>query len=398
MKTLIELYDERPLENVLSTEMFSPETTVFLCPPEVDADASLKADLRAYFRARGCRTDIRFFPVSLLDASKVAQSLEKVVRQFPDCALDIAGGTDAALFAAGLVSAGTDLPVFTYSRKKNTFFEIRSAPFARGLYCPVELRVSDCFLMAGGEMMPGRVDNRQLAAYLPLIDGFFAAYLRFRSQWTRIVTYIQHISRQEKGPDGLYTAQGPAAVRENGSTLTAPEDALRCFESLGLIRDLTIGADGVRFVFADENACFFLRDIGSVLELYTYKTALDTGLFQDVCLSAMVGWENGKASGARVTNELDVVAVRGVMPVFISCKTSEIKTEALNELAILRDRFGSSLSRAVIVSSSGAVRSVTRRRAFELGIDVIDLDDLETPEAFRERLAGLIRWPEQPVS
>ena len=30
MKTLIELYDERPLENVLSTEVFSPERTVFI--------------------------------------------------------------------------------------------------------------------------------------------------------------------------------------------------------------------------------------------------------------------------------------------------------------------------------------------------------------------------------
>ena len=32
MKTLIELYDVRPLENVLSTEVFSPERTVFICP------------------------------------------------------------------------------------------------------------------------------------------------------------------------------------------------------------------------------------------------------------------------------------------------------------------------------------------------------------------------------
>ena len=31
MKTLIELYDERPIENVLGTEVFRPERTVFLC-------------------------------------------------------------------------------------------------------------------------------------------------------------------------------------------------------------------------------------------------------------------------------------------------------------------------------------------------------------------------------
>ena len=49
MKTLIELYDERPLENVLGTEMFRPERTVFICPPEVAQNATLKRQLRAYF-------------------------------------------------------------------------------------------------------------------------------------------------------------------------------------------------------------------------------------------------------------------------------------------------------------------------------------------------------------
>ena len=93
MKTLIELYDERPLDNVLATEMFKPETTVFLCPPDVDQDKALKENLRAYFRSRNCDTQIRFMPVSLLDAEKVAQSMRRVIDEYPDCALDSAGGT-----------------------------------------------------------------------------------------------------------------------------------------------------------------------------------------------------------------------------------------------------------------------------------------------------------------
>ena len=394
MKTLIELYDERPLDNVLSTEMFRPETTVFLCPPEVEEDRTLRDSLKEYFKNRGCRTDIRFHAVSLLDAEKVAQSLRRILSEYEDCALDIAGGTEAALFAAGLVSAETALPVFTYSRKKNTFFDIRSAPFARDLPCPIRLNAADCFSMAGGAMLPGRMNNDLLGDYLPAIDGFFSAYLRWRSQWTDIITYIQHISRAEKGADGLYRAHGPCRVKDKNRTLQAPEGALQAFEELGLIRDLSFDEEaGVSFIFRDEAACFFLRDIGSVLELFTYKAALDTGLFQDVRLSAVVNWEGGRVNAKSVTNELDVVAVRSVMPVFISCKTSEIRTEALNELAILRDRFGSSVSRAVIVSSAGTVRSVTRHRAFELGIDVIDLNDLKTPASFRERLAGIAGWP-----
>ena len=31
MKTIIELYDERPFENVLAVDVFRPEHVVFLC-------------------------------------------------------------------------------------------------------------------------------------------------------------------------------------------------------------------------------------------------------------------------------------------------------------------------------------------------------------------------------
>ena len=89
-------------------------------------------------------------------------------------------------------------------------------------------------------------------------------------------------------------------------------------------------------------------------------------------------WQGGDSQRSGVTNEIDVMAVRGTQPVFISCKTCEIKTEALNELAILRDRFGGKGSRAVIVTSAAGTKSraVMRRRAAELDIEVIEWDDL----------------------
>ena len=76
-------------------------------------------------------------------------------------------------------------------------------------------------------------------------------------------------------------------------------------------------------------------------------------------------------------NEIDVMATRGVVPLFISCKVSDVKTEALNELAILRDRFGGKGAKAAIVST-GRCNAAARHRAAQLGIAVIDRDELET--------------------
>ena len=96
-------------------------------------------------------------------------------------------------------------------------------------------------------------------------------------------------------------------------------------------------------------------------------------------LSAVVNWEGGMTQRNAVTNEIDVIAIQGITPLFISCKTSEIRTEALNELAVLRDRFGGRGSRAMIVTSAPASRNraLMRMRAAELNIEVVELGDLE---------------------
>ena len=146
----------------------------------------------------------------------------------------------------------------------------------------------------------------------------------------------------------------------------------------------------VSFDFTDAQIRTWLRDVGSVLELYIYKACLDTGVFHDVCLSVIVDWQ-GKASGPdSVTNELDVMATSGVKPVFISCKTCDVKTEALNELAILRDRFGGERARAAIVTAEKGGGNMLHR-AMELGIDVIDVNDLQERDTVLQCLKALTR-------
>ena len=38
MNTLIELYDERAIENILAPDMFRPQRIVYLCPGEIVRD------------------------------------------------------------------------------------------------------------------------------------------------------------------------------------------------------------------------------------------------------------------------------------------------------------------------------------------------------------------------
>ena len=350
MRTLIELYDTSPIRNVLATVMFRPQEMILICPPEVAEDPNQKRSLRDFFAYLNCPVKLTLIPVTLLDAGKTERVLREVLESHQDCAIDISGGTDAALFAAGVASG--DTPVFTYSVRKDTFFEIKNAPFARSLPNTVHLDVRSCLMMAGGTLLPGREDNAGLAEMSDRIDRLFRVYSAFR-------------------PRQLREKAGNKNVDADGEFFGTLEEA-------GLILNLQHTDESISFRFPDERVRFWLRDVGAVLELQVFRACRAAGCFDDVVLSAVVNWQSGKINRDSVTNEIDVMAVQGIQPVFISCKTSEVHTDALNELAILRDRFGGKFARAILVTSgvTGKTREPVRRRADKLGIELVEWEDM----------------------
>jgi len=374
MKTLIELYDIYPIANVLGALTFSPDECILLCPSGLKVDKEMKRSLRTFFKYMKSDTKLTFIPVSLYDAIKTEHVLREVLDSHQDCAIDISGGTDAALFATGEVAG--DTPVFTYSGKKRSFFEIKNAPFVRGQVPDVHLDVKSCLLLGGGTLLPGRADNAILSRRTEQIDKLFAAYSKYRRIWNAQISYIQKISSSEPGE---LDAEGDLTNKAGGRNVTAEPALFQALAEAGLILNLEIRSESIRFRFPDETLRFWLRDIGAVLELQVYRACLAAGCFDDVVLSAVVNWQSGEIKSDSVSNEIDVMAVRGIRPIFISCKTSDVHTEALNELSILRERFGGHYSRAILVTSGTASRSraTMRNRATKLGIELIEWEDLK---------------------
>jgi len=377
MDTLIELYDDRAIENILAADMFRPKRIIYLCPGELAQNRSRQEKLRAFFRRRGWEPELIFAEVSLFKADRILKQMLAFGEKYPDCAVDVTGGSDAALFAAGMFSAQTGAPAFTYSRRKNRFYNISGAAFADNLNCTLSYSVEDFFLMAGGTLLPGRVDNRVLSGYMKDFAPFFSCFLRFRRDWPNIITYIQRISPAEYGKAPELAVEGDYMVKgERGARVFANEAALKELAGIGFISDLVIVPEqSVSFRFRDANVRTWLRDVGSALELYAYMACMDADIFHDVVSSAVVRWDDVVGHGS-VSNEIDVMAARGVVPLFLSCKTGDVKTEALNELAILRDRFGGKGAKAAVITTEPC-NAAARHRAAQLGLAVIDLEELK---------------------
>ena len=185
MNTLIELYDERAIENILAPDMFHPRRIIYLCPREVLRDHTRQQKLAAFYRKRGWEPELIFVGTSLFEADRILRQLFTIEEKYPDCAIDVTGGSDAALFAAGMFAARKGVPAFTYSRRKNRFYDISGADFADDLYCDLTYSIEDFFLMAGGTLLPGRVDNHILSQYLPYLTRFSPVFSGFDTSGPR---------------------------------------------------------------------------------------------------------------------------------------------------------------------------------------------------------------------
>ena len=101
MDTLIELYDERAIENDLAADMFRPQRIVYLCPTEVAQSREHQERIADYIRHRGWNPELIFLEASLYKVDRILRQLLTISEKYPDCAMDVTGGSDAELFAAG---------------------------------------------------------------------------------------------------------------------------------------------------------------------------------------------------------------------------------------------------------------------------------------------------------
>ena len=164
--------------------------------------------------------------------------------------------------------------------------------------------------------------------------------------------------------------------------------------SMGLFSHLAITAGTVQLAFNNLDMQYYLTDYGIWLELYVYGVLRESGLFDSVETSVVVSWDNDDDPMNNIENEIDVVGMRGIGQLFISCKTGTADQFTLNELFTLTRRFGSKYAAAALVCLRD-IRSESPKlmiRAEQLGITIICGEDLKR-EVLLKKIASITqRW------
>lgn len=158
----------------------------------------------------------------------------------------------------------------------------------------------------------------------------------------------------------------------------AVKRGLEKLASYGLVKRLVF-EESVGFFYASFGICRSLIEKDGVLRAYIYDSIRRSGWFQDVKSSTRLEWNSDSEENEWIAEQVDIVAVRGIHPLFITARTEEPSEESLYMIQYLTSRFGIDAKAALVCSNEKAVHERDSRiaaRAKIMGVRYINREEL----------------------
>ncbi len=390
--TLIECFTYSHMDNMAACLRLRPEKMVVVGNGEEMAAPVER--YRKLLKRRGWGTRIVTCDVAGRDFRELCAALRELVQEEAECVVDLTGGDELTAMAFGAVVAGLDtgtrrkLRVEKYDHHTGTVVncidQSRIAPEH-----PAELTVEELVMLHGGKVQP---DNGALEhASLQDIEGLWRIASESPKEWNRAVANLGEFeSRADLRGDGTRVYLRLDELRGIGN-FGQKESAVRALlEKLhgwGIIDDRS-SRSVLDYSYRSAMLRECVRKAGNVLELKTLlegRSILEDGkpYFSDCKMSVSIDWD-GVESDPRervpeTRNEIDVMLMKGMTPLFISCKNGSIGEEELYKLNTVARRFGGPRAKKMLVATDLNQKSASANRAFSQR--AWDMDIFLVPDA-----------------
>ncbi len=376
-ETIIEIYDDEQIYNVLAITEFKPKNVVYIGTRKLK-NKRIKNNIISCLRNLGLDTKCFFYSTDMLSIDAVMSELENILSIFGECAIDLTGGSEVALVAVGMLAKERNIPLFRYDRYAYIYRNIYNCPLAEGIQSKPYFNIPAFLALAGGAIKShGHVSVDELDK--DTSDDIFKVWTIYKKHhrvWAKTVSFLQQISKNLEG-DEMHISS-PTAIFGGEKLISSNNTVMDELSAAGII--LNYKNDGKRISFDYKNKLMrsCLCDIGICLELYVFAAAKSTGVYEDVRISVVIDWDGNLDARFNTINEIDVMLTRGIVPVFISCKSGTPNVTALNEIKTLAKQFGGEYARPVLVTMADVHTSdkYLMQRAQDMGIDIIDREDL----------------------
>lgn len=391
MKTLIELFDKEPVENIYTATALRPERVVFVGDARLMTGAR-QENTRRYFAQKGLNSEVYFYAIRTDDIEQISSVLDEITRHFDGCVCDVTGGTDLLLVSAGMLCERKKIPVLFFNVHTGTFVNVYGCEHLEEKYTPPALTTEDFMVLAGGAFIRHGHYYPELEEpdIREQVEAVWEVIRKDLPGWGKQASYFQQAGKNGNGSEKSLAVRAPVHIHISFKNIVHcnPRFMMRLAET-GVIYNYKMENDKVRFTYKNDLFKRLLSDAGVWLELYTYYTAQRTGFFDDVQTSVIIDWD-GMSDSTGTVNELDDILVKGIVPLFVSCKIGVPSVLAINEINTLARRFGGSMAKPVLVTASPLqdIPDPIRQRAADMGVSLLEAGNIPR-QAFARALMKL---------
>ncbi|MBR2860899.1 MAG: DUF1887 family protein [Clostridia bacterium] len=374
--TYVEFFDKDATENICACLAYSPNKIIYVG----DSDEQMTKSIDNYKQVFARRAPKMEFIKKVVEKDNLDSAitvLSQIIEENEECVFDITGGAEILAVALGIVYAKyPDKKIRLRRFNVNESTVCDCTPDGKTVYQVVpKFSISENVRIYGGKVMFGRIDQHKTYLWNLMPDFLRDAEL--------IWGICRGNPRLWNTQIGVFEAMEEVG-RVNGSTLTtvASRRALdpylkrhkaRYRKINGIINQLLANGLITRFEEKDEETVTVsykneqvkkcLTTAGMALELKVYITAKllkdknGNPYFDDALNGVLIDWDGFAHDEKReeifdTENEIDVMLMRGITPIFISCKNGNITSEELYKLDTVAKRFGGKHAKRVLVAPS----------------------------------------------
>lgn len=416
--TLIEMFDRTPVENIITALALKPDRVIYVGSDSRRAKRAIP-DYERILENRGISTRLMVRSVAKNDLEGILESLNGIFDD-PDedsFIIDISGGDESSLVAVGMILGGNAV----YENKRISAFRINPVSRRGVLFdmkndggkisvnrtvcdfsdgSQVYLTVEEDVILHGGKVLDRGVKFRRGDAVERDIDTMWHLCWSSDKNWNTEIGRISAAISRYTDDNELYVISDEAYRKGRNQV---DKKLIDRFTDEGFILPVKREGDLLTFRFKNTIVKECLTKAGSLLEYYTYKSALAVQkdgryVYDDAEVGVVIAWDDD-VDGTR--NEIDCMTMSGVIPVFISCKNGNVETDELYKLDAVADRFGHEYAKTALASTiffdedhysydGDMAAKNLKNRADDMGIRLLSKLHQVSAGRFEKQLAGLV--------
>ena len=373
---LIQCITDSHLDNIAACLRLQPERMI-----AVGRGASMEACILRYqnlLRRRGLDTKITACDVQGKDFGDICLTLNGLLNEEAEYVIDVTGGDETVMMAVGAVLAGMDrnarqrIRAEKYDRSSGTVIDCihDNQTVAQA---PVNLTVAELIALHGGILRPGSYQPPR-ACTPGDIAGLWNVVSQDPREWNRGIMLLSEFESRSDSKTQVFLplTRLRSGISNFDRKLEQVLDLLGKLQQAGVIED-SGSRNNLEYTYTSPLLRYCTAKAGNVLEIKTLlegRAAEETGVpfFQDCQMSVSIDWDGVIYDPAEripeTRNEIDVVLIHGMTPLFISCKNGNIGEEELYKLHTVAARFGGPHARKMLIATDLDLKSPAANRAF----------------------------------